>query len=66
MGTFERLFVGFFGAFLIGVGVFTLFFGVVSLTWRVLGCIVLCAAGTNAVHGALTGKRPWIAEIGSF
>lgn len=64
MKVLERLFVGTFGAFLLGLGIYVLMFGLVAPAWRFLGGIVLCALGGNAIYGALVGKRPWLSRIG--
>ncbi len=64
MGAGERIFVGVFGAFLLGVGIYVLFFGVVPAFWKYLAGAVLAALGANAVLGAFTGNRPWISRIG--
>ena len=64
MGSVERVFVGVFGAFLLGVGIYVLLHGVAPPFWNYLIGAVLAALGGNAVLGAFTGKRPWISRIG--
>jgi hypothetical protein len=64
MKTWERVFAGMFGAFMLSVGIYAVFLGSAPPAWRYLGGAVLCALGTNAVYGGLTGKRPWISRIG--
>lgn len=60
----ERVFVGVFGAFLLGIGIYVLLFGAGSDVWRYGGGIALAAIGANAVYGALTGTRPWMSRVG--
>lgn len=64
MNVFERLFVGVFGDFLLGLAVYVLMFGVVSLPWRLLASVVFGVLGGNAIYGTFIGKRPWLAKIG--
>jgi hypothetical protein len=64
MKTGERLFVGAFGFFLLGVGIYALVFVEGYAAWRYLGGGVLCALGANAIYGGICGKHPWISKIG--
>jgi hypothetical protein len=64
MGTGEKVFVGIFGLFLIGLGLYVLLFGEVSALWRYVGGLAILAIGINAVYGAISDKRPWISRIG--
>ena len=64
MKSWERVFVGVLGALLLGAGIYAVMAGGASPAWRYLGGGVLCALGANAVHGARTGKRPWVFRIG--
>ncbi len=64
MKPLERVLVGAFGAVLSGIGVWALVAGVAPQAWRYLGGIAFCVVGINAIHGAVTGRRPWISRIG--
>lgn len=64
MKSWERLFVGAFGALLSSIGVYAFLYGSASPGWRYLGGGVLGALGLNAVYCAITGKRSWISRIG--
>jgi hypothetical protein len=64
MGSGEKVFVGIFGLFLIGLGLYVLLFGEVSALWRYVGGLAILTIGINAVHGAISDKRPWISRIG--
>ncbi len=64
MKTWERLFVGAFGTLLLGVGLYAVFLGPASPAWRYLGGGIVCLIAINAIYGAITNKRPWIAKIG--
>ena len=64
MGPGERAFVALLGALLLGTGLYAVLAGVAPPVWRYPGGALLAALGGNAVWGAWTGKRPWIARIG--
>ena len=64
MSPIERILVGAFGAFLLGLGIFVLRHGDISLIWRCLAGALLAALGGNAVYSAIASKRPWISKIG--
>ena len=64
MKTRERVFVGTFGLFLLGVGAYAMLLGETSAAWRHIGGGALCALGINALYGAITARRPWISKIG--
>lgn len=60
----ERVLVAAFGAVLFAIGAWALVAGVAPPAWRYLGGLAFCAAGVDALHGAVTGRRPWITRIG--
>jgi len=64
METWERVFLGTFGALLLGVGLYALIIGEAPPAWRYPGGVSLCALGMNALYGGATGKRPWISRWG--
>ena len=64
MKSWERLFVGAFGALLLGIGIYAVLYGPASPVWRYLGGGVLGALGLNALYCAIAGKRAWISKIG--
>lgn len=64
MKSWERLFVGTFGALLLSVGLYAVSLGGEYAVWRYLGGATLFVLGLNAVYGAVIGKRPWISGIG--
>ncbi len=64
MGNGERVFLALFGALLLGVGIYALLDGEADAVWRYLGGLSFAALGANAIHGAVIGRRPWIARIG--
>jgi hypothetical protein len=64
MGRAGRIAAGIFGTLLLGVGVYALVFSEASPAWRYLGGLAFVLLGINAVHGAVTGKEPWIRKIG--
>ncbi|HSD16609.1 MAG TPA: hypothetical protein VLC71_05020 [Thermomonas sp.] len=64
MKTWERVFVGYFGVFLIAVGLYVLVMSGAAPAWRYLGGGLLCLIGINAVYSGVTGKRSWLSRIG--
>lgn len=60
----ERVFATVFGAFLLGLGIYIAFFGLLEPWWNYSAAIVFVAFGVNAIYGARNEKRPWIFSIG--
>jgi hypothetical protein len=64
MTTTERIFLGVLGSALLGVGVFALGQGHLSLPWRVGGGLLLVVFGGNCIFAAWRDKPSWLSRIG--
>jgi hypothetical protein len=60
----ERVFLGAFGSFLLGLGVFALGQDHLSLLWRLGGSFVLVMLGGNSLLSAIGGKSSWLSRLG--
>jgi putative Mn2+ efflux pump MntP len=64
MKTARRIVSAAFGVFLVGVGVYAAFYGVVPRHWAVLGGLVLVLLGGNLVYSAYRDRSSWLSRIG--
>jgi len=58
------MFAGLLGLLLLGTGAYVLVAADIAAAWRYLSGLTLLLAGADAIHGVVTGRRPWIARIG--
>ena len=61
---FYRLFSGVFGLFLLGVGIYVVFFGVVEPLLRIGAGLLIALLGANAVWSAIQAKASWLSKVG--
>ena len=65
-GTIYRVLSGLFGLFLIGVGIYAIFFGVVGLFARVSVGLVITVLGAETLWSSVQSKQSWLAKLGPF
>ena len=65
-GTIYRVLSGLFGLFLIGVGTYTIFFGVVGFFARVSLGLVITVLGAETLWSSVQSKQSWLAKLGPF
>lgn len=65
-GRVYRWFSGVFGAFLVGVGVYAMFFGVVSPMARISIGLLIAVLGAESVWSGITSRQSWLAKLGPF
>ena len=65
-GTIYRVLSGLFGLFLIGVGLYVIFFGVVGLFARVSIGLVIAVLGAETLWSSVQSKQSWLARLGPF
>lgn len=65
-GPIYRVLSGLFGVFLIAIGIYAIFFGVVGVLMRVSLGLLITLLGTDALWSALRSKQAWITRLGPF
>ena len=65
-GSVYRFLSGVFGIFLIVLGVYAVFFGVVSLPIRVGLGLLIAVLGAETLWSAIQSKQSWLAKLAPF
>lgn len=65
-GTIYRVLSGLFGVFLIVVGIYAIFFGVVDLFARASIGLAITLLGAEALWSSVKSKPSWLAKLGPF
>ena len=65
-GTIYRVLSVLFGVFLIAVGTYAIFFGVVDLFARVSIGLAITVLGAETLWSAVKSKQSWLAKLGPF
>ena len=68
-GTVYRLLSGLFGIFLVVVGIYAVFFGVVDLSIRIALGLLIAMLGAETVWAAVwsrQSRQSWLAQLGPF
>lgn len=65
-GPVYRFLTGLFGIFLVGVGIYVIFFGVVSLPIRISMGLLITVLGAETVWSAIQSKQSWLAKLSPF
>lgn len=65
-GTVYRLLSGLFGIFLVVVGIYAVFLGVVDLSIRIALGLLIAVLGAEAVWAAVQARQSWLAQLGPF
>ena len=65
-GTIYRVLSGVFGVFLIAVGIYAIFFGVVDLFARVSIGLAITVLGAETLWSSVKSKQSWLAKLGPF
>lgn len=67
-GTVYRVLSGLFGLFLMGVGIYAIFFGVVGPLARIsIGVVVVVTVlGAEALWSSIQSKQSWLARLAPF
>lgn len=61
-----RWFSGVFGAFLVGVGIYAMFFGVMSPIVRISVGLLIAMLGAESIWSAVMSRQSWLAKFGPF
>ena len=61
-----RVLSAIFGLFLIGVGIFTVVFGVVVPLYRISLGVLIAVLGAQALWSAIRSKPSWLSQLGPF
>ncbi len=62
-GNLYRLLIGLFGLFLMVLGIYVVFFGVVDPLIRVVVGVLISVLGAEAVWSAIKSKASWLARL---
>ena len=65
-GIVYRLLSSLFGIFLVAVGIYAIFFGVVSLPIRISLGLLITVLGAETFWSAIKSKQSWLAKLGPF
>ena len=65
-GTIYRVLSALFGLFLIAVGLYAIFFGVVGLFARVSIGLAITVLGAETVWSSVKSKQSWLAQLAPF
>ena len=65
-GPIYRVLSGLLGLFLIGIGIYAIFFGVVGLLARVSIGLVITVLGAETLWSSVKSKQSWLAKLGPF
>lgn len=65
-GSIYRILSGLFGLFLTGLGMYVVFFGVVSPLARISVGLLIALLGADAVWSAIQSKQSWLAKLAPF
>ena len=65
-GTVYRLLSGLFGIFLVVVGIYAVFFGVVDLSIHIALGLLIAVLGAETVWAAVQARQSWLAQLGPF
>lgn len=63
-GRIYRVLSGLFGVFLVAVGIYVMFFGVVGVLMRISVGLLITLLGVDAVWSAMRSKQAWIIQLG--
>ena len=65
-GHIYRVFSSLFGIFLTGLGIYTIFFGVVDPFVGAGIGLVIATLGIETIWSAIQSKQSWLAKLGPF
>lgn len=65
-GRVYRWFSGLFGAFLVVVGIYAMFFGVVSPVARISVGLLIAVLGAESIWAGINARQSWLAKLGPF
>lgn len=65
-GSVYRFLSRLFGLFLVAVGVYVIFFGVVSLPIRISMGLLITVLGAETLWSAIQSRQSWLAKLGPF
>lgn len=65
-GHLYRIVWGVFDLFLAGLGIYVVFFGVVTLPIRIGAGLIITLLGANAAWSAIQSKSSWLAKLALF
>ena len=65
-GPVYRFLSSLFGLFLVAVGIYAIFFGVVSLPIRISMGLLITVLGAETLWSAIQSKQSWLAKLGPF
>lgn len=65
-GRVYRALSGLFGLFLTGIGIYVIFYGVVSPSVRISMGFLIALLGAETVYSVVKSRPSWLAKIGSF
>ena len=65
-GPIYRCLSGLFGVFLVAIGIYAIFFGVVGLPIRIGLGLLIAVLGAETVWSAIFSKQSWLAQLGPF
>ena len=65
-GSVYRLLSGLFGVFLLVLGIYAVFFGVVDLPIRIVLGVLIAVLGAETIWSAIQSRQSWLAQLGPF
>ena len=65
-GSVYRLLSGLFGVFLLILGIYAVFFGVVDLPIRIVLGVLIAVLGAETIWSAIQSRQSWLAQLGPF
>ena len=65
-GSVYRVLSALFGLFLVVLGVYVVFFGVVSLHIRIGAGLLITLFGPEAIWSSIQSRQSWLAKLGPF